>query len=248
MFRKFLSVFLLAVMATATAPATRSEAKSGEVMVLATLYRRHENVSVYDLPTLRRIVLAFRPDVLVLDVTPSELKEGKVHPSKIEYTEVIFPLLKNGGYLAYPAEPPEPMFSEIVDAVRNAINAFELESPAAANAIKQLNTSAYESLKAYWRTPAEVNDSVTDRMLMGKTVLEHQLNGVAKADNGRWNQHTVSVVQRAVRENPGKRLLVLNGVENCYWIRDALGRDSNIKLVKAEQWLRDHNLELKSEK
>jgi hypothetical protein len=248
MFRKLLPVFLLAVMGAAPVPATRGEAKSGEVMVLATLYRRHENVSVYDLSTLRKIVVAFRPDVLVLDVTPSELKEGKVHPSKIEYTEVIFPLLKNGGYRVYPAEPSEPMFSEIVNAVKNAINAFELENPAAAKEMRQLNTSAYESLKAYWRTPAEVNDNVTDRMLMGKTVLEHQLNGVAKADNGRWNQHTVSMVQRAVRENPGKRLLVLNGIENCYWIRDALSRDSRINLVKAEQWLRDHNLELKSEK
>jgi hypothetical protein len=247
MFRKLLPVFLLAVMATAPAPATRSEAKSGEVMVLATLYRRHENVSVYDLPTLRRIVLAFRPDVLVLDVTPTELKEGKVHPSKIEYTEVIFPLLKNGGYRVYPAEPPEPMFSEIVNGVLNAIKAFELENPAAAKAMRELNTGAYESLKAYWRTPAEVNDSVTDRMLMGKTVLERQLNGIAKADGGRWNQHTVSVVQRAVKENPGRRLLVLNGIENCYWIRDALSRDSKIDLVKAEQWLRDHSTELNPE-
>jgi hypothetical protein len=89
---------------------------------------------------------------------------------------------------------------------------------------------------------------VTDRMFMGKTALERQLNGAAKADNGRWNQHTVSVVQRAVSENPGKRLLVLNGIENCYWIRDALGRDSKINLVKAEHWLRNHSLELKSEK
>ena len=242
MFRKLLPIFLLAVTTTAPAPATRNEAKSGEVMVLATLYRRHENVSVYDLPTLRKIVLAFKPDVLVLDVTPSELKEGKVHPGKIEYTEVIFPLLKNGGYRVYPAEPPEPMFSEIVNAVQNAINAFESENPAAAKTVRQLNASAYEALKAYWRTPAEVNDNVTDRMLMGKTALEHQLNGLAKVDDGRWNRHTVSVVRRAVKENPGKRLLVLNGIENCYWIRDALSRDSKINLIKAEQWLRDHSL------
>jgi hypothetical protein len=246
--RTLLSIFLLAVMTIAPTSPSHSVAKSGEVMVLATLYRRHENVSVYDLSTLRKIILAFKPDVLVLDVTPSELKEGKVHPSKIEYTEVVFPLLKSGGYRVYPAEPAEPMFSEIVNGVQNAINAFESENLAAAKAMRQLNTSTYEALKAYWQTPAEVNDDVTDGLLMGKTAFERQLNGTAKVNGERWNQHTVDVIQRAVKENPGKRLLVLNGIENCYWLRDALSRDSKIILVKAEQWLRDHSQELKSER
>jgi hypothetical protein len=217
--------------------------KSGELFVLATLYGRHKTVTAYDLPTLRKIISAIKPDVLVLDVTPMELKEGKVWPGKIEYTEVIFPLIKNGRYRVYPAEPDEPMFSEIVNATIEAIRKFEAANPETATAMKQFTVSTYDALKSYWRTPAEVNSQVTDRVLHGKKALEAQLQGTVRADGQkRWDQHTVDVARRAVKENRGKRVLVLVGIENCYAIRELLGRDPQINLVNMEQWLRDAGL------
>jgi hypothetical protein len=217
--------------------------KSGELFVLATLYGRHKTVTAYDLPALRKIILTIKPDVLVLDVTPMELKEGKVWPGKIEYTEVVFPLIKDGSYRVYPAEPDEPMFSEIVNATTEAIRKFEAATPETATAMKQFTVSAYDALKSYWKTPAEVNSHVTDRVLHGKKTLEAQLQGIVRADGQkRWNQHTVDVTRRAVKENQGKRVLILVGIENCYSIRELLGRDPQINLVNMERWLRDKGL------
>ena len=56
--------------------ATRST--SAEVYVLGTLYKRHESVPIYSLEVLRKIVEQIRPDVLVLDCTPSEVRAQRV--------------------------------------------------------------------------------------------------------------------------------------------------------------------------
>jgi hypothetical protein len=109
--------------------------------------------------------------------------------------------------------------------------------------MKQFTVSTYDALKSYWRTPAEVNSQVTDRVLHGKMTLEAQLQGTVRADGQkRWDQYTVDVARRAVKENQGKRVLVLVGIENCYAIRELLGRDPQINLVNMEQWLRDAGL------
>ena len=76
-------------------------------------------------------------------------------------------------------------------------------------------------------------------MLAGMKALRAKLVGTVTADTERrWNQHTVSVALRAVKENPGKRVLVLVGIDNCYMIRDEFRRSPKVKLVDMEQWFR----------
>src|SRR5262245_37575295 len=70
-----LIVLLAAMMGLSPLRAVGSGDQSGELFVLATLYTRHKSVAVYDPPALRKIILAIDPEVMVLDVTPSELKE-----------------------------------------------------------------------------------------------------------------------------------------------------------------------------
>jgi hypothetical protein len=53
-----------------------------------------------------------------------------------------------------------------------------------------------------------------------------------------WDHHAVSVVMRAIRENPGKRILQITGIENCPNIRTELRRDKNVNLIDMEAWLR----------
>lgn len=213
-------------------------AAKNEVFVVGTLYKRHETVAVYDLQTLRRIILAIKPDVVVLDVTPEELKLEKVHASKIEYPNVIFPLVKSENYRAYAAEPAEPLFGEIVQSVSRGFQAFEKERPEESAAMKQYTASLFETLKFSWKTPADVNGALTDKVLSGKEALRE--NFVAEYKNGqrRWNQHTTDAVLRAARENPKKRVLVLLGIDNCYWVRNALRGNRKINLIDMENWLR----------
>ena len=187
-------------------------AAKNEVFIVGTLYKRHETVAVYDLQTLRRIILSIKPDVIVLDVTPDELRLEKVHASKIEYPNVIFPLIKSENYRAYAAEPAEPLFGEIVQSVSRGFQAFEKENPDGSTAMKQYTVSLFETLKFAWKTPADVNGALTDKVLSGKESLRENFVAEYKNGQGRWNQHTTDAVVRAVKENPKKRVLVLLGV------------------------------------
>ena len=216
-----------------------THADSGELFTLGTLYQRHKTVAAYDLNVLRETILAIKPDVLVLDVTPSELQQQKVFPNKIEYPEVIFPLVRSGKYRVYAAEPPEPMFSELVQPLSQTFESMREKRPEDAAILNRYTDNVYEALKATWHSPADVNSAVTDKVLAGlKTFRAKLLGPVDENTERKWNGHTVSVALRAMKENPGQRVLVLVGIDNCYMIRGELSRNSIANLVDIEQWLR----------
>ena len=54
----------------------------------------------------------------------------------------------------------------------------------------------------------------------------------------RWNAHAAAMVRTAARENPGRRILVLIGVENTGPLRATLKDDPGIRLVDVDAWLR----------
>jgi hypothetical protein len=96
MFSKTILVLLIFLNASAKATEeTRSPGvlKRPEVFVISTLYKRHETMPAYGFAELRDLILKIDPDVFVLDVTPKEIREQKVWVGKVEYPEVIFPLI-----------------------------------------------------------------------------------------------------------------------------------------------------------
>lgn len=210
-----------------------------EVFVLATLYRRHAEIPVYGHDTLRALIERVNPSVVVLDVSPRELREQTVHPSKAEYPAVIFPLVREHGYRAYAGEPDEPRFTEIVSQLSRHLEVFRDELPEAATTDSAYEKATFDGLKHLWKTPADVNGALTDRLLRSRRDLQDRLAGaeVARAWHD-WNEHAVTVVRRAVRENPGERVLVLIGVENTALLRPALRQLPEVELVDIEAWLR----------
>lgn len=119
---------------------------ANEVFLLGTLYKRHEQVPSYNVDALVRIVEKVAPDVLVLDVTPDELRKRAVHASKIEYTNGLFPLMEKRQFISYPAEPAEPMFSEIVEGLKGRLQQFEREQPALSANFKRTEKNMYAVL------------------------------------------------------------------------------------------------------
>lgn len=213
-----------------------------EVFVVGTLYSRHNNTPVYNLDVLGKIIASIKPDVVVLDVSPTELQEQKVFPGKIEYTQVIFPWLNQRKCRAYAGEPAEPEFTEIVNATRDAHKAFETQQPEVFAAFSKFKEGTFEALRASWHSAADVNSETTDRVLAGKLALQGKLVGPVDASGWeRWNRHTAGVVLRAVCENPHKRILVLTGLDNCYAIRSELRTHKKINLIDMEAWLRQNN-------
>jgi hypothetical protein len=218
------------------APADRTD-----VYVLGTLYKRHQAVPAYDLATLRRIVTAIKPDVLVLDCTPREVEEQKVFPSKIEYPGVIFPFIRDGKYHVYAAEPKEPLFTEIVSAVAAAHEAFKKNKAEASAAFEQFQTATYASLIQYWQSAAEVNDDVTGAVLSAKKRLEAQLIGATENTGWmRWNRHWSDKIIEAAAQHPGTRILAVTGIENRPWIVADLQKHPSLNVIDMPAWLRAH--------
>lgn len=212
-----------------------------DVYILATLYRRHQTTPAYDHQTLRRLITQIAPEVVVLDVSPRELREQKVHPSKAEYPEVIFPLVREGGYKAYAGEPDEPVFTEVVQNLSASLKAFQTDHADLARADKAYEEAAWAALGQLWKTPADVNSGATDRVLAARRAYQDHLAGPAVAGAWRrWNEHAASMVQQAQRENPGKRILVLIGVDNTAALRSTLAGSPALRVVDMESWLRQH--------
>lgn len=211
---------------------------ASEVFLLGTLYKRHEQVPAYNVATLVRIVEKVAPDVLVLDVTPDELSKRQVFPGKIEYTSGIFPLMEKRTFIAYPAEPAEPLFSEIVEAVKARIQQFDKDQPALSASFKRTERNMYTMLGKHWNSAARVQDEVTSEMIDANARLHAEILGpVMKDADERWDRHTADMVKRAVSEHPGKRVLVLTGIRNRPLVQRNLQGDPEIKLVDMPAWL-----------
>lgn len=232
------SLLLLAPILLWAAPVLAAQAPT-EVFVLATLYHRHAATPAYSHDSLRQIVRRIDPQVLVLDVSPEELRSETVAPSKAEYPEVIFPWLRANPLPVYPGEPDEPAFTQIVSQLGADLQRFRAEDPERAQVDKAFNDAAYAALAQLWTSPAAVNSAVTDQVLHARRVYQDQVTGAGVANAWRrWNAHALQVVHRALAEHPGKRLLVLLGVENCGPLRNALRADPRVRLVDMEEWLR----------
>ncbi len=225
-------------MALLGAPPARAQTAS-EVFVLATLYHRHATTPAYSHDSLRQIIRRIAPGVVVLDVSPKELRSQTVAPSKAEYPQVIFPLVTAEGYQAYAGEPDEPTFTEIVTSLGRELRRFRTEQPALAQADKSFDDAAFAALAQLWQSPADVNSGVTDHVLRARRQYQDRIAGpVVAAAWRRWNEHALGIVRQARAAHPGKRILVLIGVENCGPLRQALRQEPGVTLVDMEAWLR----------
>lgn len=236
------SFFLLARFALVLSLAAGVSAVSAKtpVYLLGTLYQRHADSAAYGLVALKRAIGAIDPDVLVLDVSPDELEQRKVFPGKIEYTQVVFPLLeKKPALVTYAAEPGEPMYGEIVQSTIRAFDAFKAARPALSDALKRYTDSMYALLDASWRSPADAQSTTTGTALLARSQLVDALVGDVEADGRRrWNAHIAAVVVRAAREHPGRRVLVLTGIENRPHVEALLKAQDSVDLVDMAAWLR----------
>ena len=232
---KLLLIALLAAL-FGPAPAGADTAKP-KVFVVSTLYQRHETTPAYDLPTLRALIQRLQPDVFVLDVTPTELRERKVWPGKVEYPGVIFPMIDASGAPAYASEPDEPLFTELSGGSGAAYAALEKERPEVHAAMREHGKATYAALAAYWRTPEAVHDALTGQVVGAKRDLEKRLVGpVAVNNQHRWNQHHAERLLEAAARHPGQRIVMLVGIESRYEVMRLLADAPGIELVDVADW------------
>lgn len=230
----------LGMLAAAPLAATRALADAqGELLVLSTLYSRHKAIAAYDLAVLRQVIVAVKPDVLVLDVTPSELRGRKVWPGKVEYTDVVFPYLDATGAKGLGSEPDEALFSQLTGVAGRAYKAFGEQNPAGAKALDDLKQATYRAMASGWRSAADVNSEKTDRLVAALREIEEGLVGEGAANvQAQWDRHHAERLRDAVRAHPGQRVLMLVGIESRYRVLRELRSAGGIQPVESEAWLR----------
>lgn len=233
---------VLGLMATAAAAprvVLASGNKKSDVFVVSTLYARHQRMPVYGLPVLRRVIEAVKPDVLVLDVTPTELRTRKVWPGKVEYTELVFPYLDATGLAAYGSEPDEALFKQLTGAAGASYKSFNDANPEGAKALDSVKGATYQALASVWASAADVNSDKTDRLVAAMREIEEGLVG---GDAGRvqaeWDRHHADRLLDVAHRHPGQRVLMLVGIESRYRVVQALREAEGITLVRMEPWLR----------
>lgn len=230
---------LLGVLAAAPAATRAALATQGEVFVVSSLYSRHKLVPAYGLPVLRQVIEAVKPDVLVLDVTPKELRTRKVWPGKVEYLDVIFPYLDATGIPALGSEPDEALFNQLTGSVGQAYKAFGERNPAGAKALDELKQATYRALASGWSSAADVNSEKTDRLVAALREIEEGLVGQEAAQvQAQWDQHHADRLRDAVHAHAGKRVLMLVGIESRYRVLRNLRSADEIHPTDAEAWLR----------
>jgi len=231
---------MLGLVATAAAApgAVLAEGKA-EVFVVSTLYSRHKRVPGYGLPVLRRVIEAVKPDALVLDVTPTELRTRQVWPGKVEYTELVFPYLDAAGVPAYGSEPDEALFKQLTGSSGQSYQAFKDGNPEGAKALDALKDATYQALASGWRSAADVNSDKTDRLVAALREIEEGLVGenVSRVQ-AEWDRHHAQRLVEATRRHPGKRVLMLVGIESRYRVLRELKSVDGIVVVRMEEWLR----------
>ena len=232
-----LKILCIAVLLTASHLA--GAATKTKVYVLGTLYSAHANTPAYTTDVLKRVILDINPDVLVLDVTPDEFRNRRVHESKIEYSEAIFPYLAETRITAYPAEPDEPAFSEIQTKIQAILKHSEQTNPNQNATLDAYELATFKALALHWKSVAAVQDHTTSRALASRSELFNTLNpGFAKIAED-WDAHTAQAGLRAAKSHPGKRVLILTGIQNRASIQKRMQSHRELDVVDIEVWLQE---------
>lgn len=210
-----------------------------EVLVLGTLHQFHETTSGYSFADLSRIVETIKPDILATELTPEALENRSEQKTKQEYQRSIFPLMEKHGYLAVPMEPAEPVYSKFVGMLRESNTELREKFPQKSEAFSVYSNQLYEYLFAKWTSAAAVNSPETDALFEVKHKFQNALFGQKEeaAWNG-WNSHFLKQILAAAKQHPGKRILVLVGVEHTYWLRKELKASKDVRYVSVSRYLK----------
>ena len=209
----------------------------GPVLVIGALHHLHEREPGFGYDRLRASILAFRPDILVLEVRPDELAERKATPGRPEYPAVVWPLLPEMRVETVAMEPGGEMFAEITGAAGAAFAALKKRDPEGAAALSRLDAAMDDVFLAYWQGAAQAQDEQTAGIAAGVQAARFALAGPSfAAAQARWDSHMGGQVLRSVRAHPGKRVMVIASYKNRALLDRMVRQAVAERAVDAASW------------
>jgi len=148
------------------------------------------------------------------------------------------PLLQRHNWTAVALEPEGPRRSELIGLLRGAEESLRKTAPQKDEAFDTYNDKLFKYLLSEWHSAADVNASWTDRWFAVKHSFQHGLYGPQEEQGWEgWNQYFLQQIASAAKQNPGKRIVVIVGVEHGYWLRQHLREQNGVKLLKTADLL-----------
>jgi len=209
-----------------------------EVFVLGALGALHDREESFDFETLERVIRAIGPQVLLLEVTPEELRDRLDTRGRPEYPNVVWPMLGEArGPESYAMEAGEPLYGELTSEGSELWTAFQNERPTESAAFAAYAEAATDVLLARWKSPADTQDEATDALARSQRRLRAALVPAVGWIQVRWDRVMLDVATKAIAQNPGKRVLVLGSHHNSGMFVEALGELPGVRLVDMRSWL-----------
>ena len=213
--------------ATSAAPAAPTE-----VVVLCTLHQFHEEVPGYSYSDLKGAIEQLHPDLLAVELTPTDLANRKAQKIKREYQNAVYPLLERHNWKAVAMEPVGELSKKLIAAIREAEGSFERDFPQKSETAELYSDTLFSYLRARWHSLADVNSLWTDDSYAVKHAFQEKLYGPKEVEGWEgWNQHFLDRIMEAAKANPGKRIVVTVGAEHGYWLRAHLRQEQGVQLL-----------------
>jgi hypothetical protein len=222
-----LSLFLLTLSLVAYAAP-----QPAEVVVLCALHQLHEEVSYYHYADLSIAIERLRPDVLAVELTPTDLKNKVEQKNKREYQNSVYPLLQKHPWPVVALEPEGSRRLELIGLIRDAEESLQKNSPEKSDVFGTYTEKLFQYLFSQWHAPADVNAPWTDRLFAVKHEFQNALYGPKEAEGWEgWNRYFLEQIVATAAQHPGSRIVVIVGVEHGYWLREHLQKQHGIKLL-----------------
>ncbi|QNO29241.1 hypothetical protein EEB18_010075 [Sphingopyxis sp. OPL5] len=230
-------LFAALLLAAATPRADAATADDG-VLVIGALHDLHDSEPAFGYDQLRAAILAFAPDVLVIEVRPDELAERKATPGRPEYPAVVWPLLAHMEVESIAMEPGGEMFETIAGEAGAAFAALKQRDPDGAAALSRLDSDIEQILLRYWQNAGQVQDATTASLAGSVQAAQFVLVGPAfVAAQSRWDKHMADQTRQAVRNNPGKKMMVIGSYRNRAMLETAVREIAPRRVLDASDWI-----------
>lgn len=216
-------------------------AEPAEVAVLGAIHGAHRMSELWGIDELRAAIRAYQPDAVLCEIPPDRLDQalaefeatGVVAEARVrlfpELTDAVFPLQAVLGYEIVPcAAWTQPM----ADARREQMTALEAGRPADSATVE----AGFSSINDFVGARGAVDDPLLIHTDAYDEAVRRGMRPYAdlfgeELGEGGWEQINAAhwaLLDAALEERPGQRVLIVFGSWHKYWFRDRIAEDSDL--------------------
>jgi len=209
------------------------------VIILGVLHSFHNSVPSYSLEKLESALHKIKPDIILAELTQSEIDSAKSQTFKIEYG-IILPYAKKNKISVLGLDPEEPLFSKMVDPYIKNQKDFPKKFPLESKTQDVFQSQLFDFLiKEHWVSISKTQSDTTNDMFKLKHRFQEELMGIEEKNGwNSFNQYYSDKISEVAKKSPGKTILVTIGIEHVYWLKEKLSSNSKLKIADTESLLK----------